>query len=91
MNGLLAGLAVLAGAGIAVILSLWMGGFWKRAPRPDHAVLVAKPGVTLDLTNGTGTVVAKVILDTITVDHREGTTVMFVDYIKYMERNTYHG
>jgi hypothetical protein len=91
MSGLLAGLlAVLAASMVAGFIAFRISGFWKRDDliTSDHAVLVAKPGATLDLTDDTGAPVAKVVLDQITSDYREGITVVFVDYFKYAARNS---
>lgn len=63
----------------------------RRKPQttPNHARLIAKPHATLDLVDNEGRVVAKVLLQHITYDSREGTSVQFVDYVKYMQRVTF--
>ena len=77
----------------ATIIVMMILRFGRAEPTtPNHARLIAKPGVTtLDLVTEDGVVRAKVILYDITQDYREGTTVLFKDYAHFMKRNTYHG
>lgn len=79
------------GAGLVAGINGWaLPRFRKPKTTPNHARLIMEPGATLDLVNAYGVVQAKVVLSTLNRD-RYGTSAQFVDYYRWVERNTYRG
>lgn len=79
-------IAVILGT-IGAVCGIYVLCFQKPEPAPTHARLLAKPGVTLDLVDTEGVIVAKVMLARFTRSRDRGTTADFEDYSRWLMRN----